>query len=32
MWLMLLGIVVVTSLGYGAGSLLADLFERDSRR
>jgi hypothetical protein len=32
MWLMVFGIVVVTSLGFGAGSLLANLFEEDGPR
>ena len=31
MWLSLFGVVIVMSLGFGAGSLLADLFE-DGRR
>jgi hypothetical protein len=29
MWLMLFGVAVVTFLGFGLGSVLADLFERD---
>jgi len=32
MWLSLFGIVLVMSLGFGLGSLLADRFERDVRR
>lgn len=30
MWLALFGIVLVMSLGFGLGSVLADTFERDS--
>jgi len=30
MWLALFGIVLVMSLGFGLGSVLADLLERDS--
>ena len=30
MWLALFGIVLVMSLGFGLGSVLADVFERDS--
>ncbi len=30
MWLALFGIVIVMSLGFGIGSVLADLNERDS--
>jgi hypothetical protein len=30
MWISLFGIVLVMSLGFGLGSVLADLYERDS--
>ena len=30
MWLALFGIVIVMSLGFGIGSVLADMMERDS--
>ena len=30
MWLALFGVVLVMSLGFGIGSVLADLLERDS--
>jgi hypothetical protein len=30
MWLSLFGIVLVMSLGFGLGSVLADLYEQDS--
>jgi hypothetical protein len=29
MWLVVFGIVLVTSLGFGVGSVLADIFERN---
>jgi hypothetical protein len=32
MWLTLFGVVLVISLGFGLGSVLADLFERDAPR
>lgn len=31
MWQLLFGVAIVLSLGFGAGSLLADIFEDDGR-
>jgi hypothetical protein len=32
MWLSLFGVVLLMSLGFGVGSVLADLFERETQR